>query len=128
MIFGKRKALTDAQKRQYISMAGSIASTLSLPVMVMALLNEKPGVNVETINPDEIIRQLRMAYRCNRLDYAGRYSRAVKVLCRKYKVRIAEMNRMIAEDPAMAKEVYAVMDAEFEMDVARWEKILTKHR
>jgi len=45
MIFGKRKPLSDAKKRQYISMAGSIASTMSLPVMVMALLNEKPGVN-----------------------------------------------------------------------------------
>jgi len=124
MIFGKRKPLSDAQKRQYISMAGSIASTLSLPVMVMALLNEKPGVSVETTDQDEIIRQLRIAYKCNRLDYAGRYSRAVKALCKKYKVRIAEMNRMIAEDPAVAKEVYAVMDAEFEKDIARWSGIL----
>lgn len=124
MIFRKRKPLTDAKKRQYISMAGSIASTLSLPVMVMALLNEKPSVNVETTDPDEIIRQLRIAYKCNRLDYAGRYSRAVKALCKKYKVRIAEMNRMIAENPVVAKEVYAVMDADFERDIARWERKL----
>ncbi len=125
MILRKRKPLTDAKKRQYISMAGSIASTLSLPVMVMALLNEKPGMNVETADPDEIIRQLRIAYKCNRLDYTGRYSAAVKVLCKKYGVRIAEMNRMIAEDPAVAKEVYAVMDAEFEKDVSRWRKNLS---
>jgi len=124
MIFRKRKPLTDAKKRQCISMAGSIASTLSLPVIVMALLNEKPSVNMETTDPDDIIRQLHIAYKCNLLDYAGRYSKAVKILCRKYKVRITEMNRMVAEDPAVTKEVYAVMDAEFEKDIARWNNIL----
>jgi len=117
VIFDRFRHLTDAKKRQYISMAGSIASTLSLPVMVLALLNEKPGVNIETSDPDEIIRQLRMAYASNRLQYTERYAAAVKVLCRKYNVRIAEMNRMIAEDPVVAKEVYAVMDAEFEKDL-----------
>jgi len=62
------------------------------------------------------------------LDYAERYFRAVKILCRKYKVRIAEMNRMIAEDPTVAKEVYAVMDAEFEKDVTKWRRSLPGKR
>lgn len=48
----------------------------------------------------------------------------MKALCKKYKVRVAEMNRMIAEDSAVAKEVYAVMDVEFKKDIARWSVIL----
>ena len=90
----------------------------------LALLNEKPGVRIETEDPDEIIGQLRTAYGCNRLQYAERYDAAVKVLCRKYGVRVAEMNRMIAEDPAVAKEVYAVMDTEFEKDISKLRKRL----
>lgn len=31
---------------------------------------------------------------------------------------------MIAEDPAVVREVYAVMDAEFEKDIIKWSSIL----
>lgn len=36
-------------------------------------------------------------------------------------MRIAEMNRMIAEYPIVAKEVYVVMDAEFERNMMQLE-------
>jgi len=118
----KRKPLTKTQKRQYIAMAGSIASTLSLPLAVIALLNEKPGVTVETKDPERIIARLREAYANNQLQYAERYSEAVQIVCRKYGVGVDQLNRAMTKDPAIAREIYATMDRQFEKDIKRWRK------
>ena len=120
----KRKPLTKTQKRQYIAMAGSVASTLSLPLAVIALLNEKPGVRIEAQDPERIIARLREAYANNQLQYAERYSEAVQIVCRKYGVGVDQMNRAMASDPAVAKEIYATMDREFEKDIRVWRKRL----
>jgi|LSQX01.1.fsa_nt_gb hypothetical protein len=118
----KRRPLTKMQKRQYIAMAGSIASTLSLPLAVIALLNEKPGVTVETEDPERIIARLREAYANNQLQYAERYSEAVQIVCKKYGVGVDQLNRAMARDPVVAKEIYATMDREFEKDIKAWRK------
>lgn len=120
----KRKPLTKTQKRQYIAMAGSIASTLSLPLAVIALLNEKPGVRIEAQDPERIIARLREAYANNQLQYAERYSEAVQIVCRKYGVGVDRLNRTMARDPVVAKEIYAIMDREFEKDIRAWRKKL----
>jgi len=120
----KRRPLTKTQKRQYIAMAGSIASTLSLPLAVIALLNEKPGVRIEAQDPERIIARLREAYANNQLQYAERYSEAVQIVCRKYGVGVDQLNRTMARDPAVAKEIYAIMDREFEKDIRAWRKKL----
>ena len=120
----KRKPLTKTQKRQYIAMAGSVASTLSHPLAVIALLNEKPGVTVETEDPERIITRLREAYANNQLQYAERYSEAVQIVCRKYGVGVDRLNRAMARDPVVAKEIYATMDREFEKDIRAWRKKL----
>mgnify|MGYP000949104166 CR=1 FL=1 len=120
----KHKPLTKTQKRQYIAMAGSVASTLSLPLAVIALLNEKPGVRIEAQDPERIIARLREAYANNQLQYAERYSEAVQIVCRKYGVGVDQMNRAMASDPAVAKEIYATMDREFEKDIRVWRKRL----
>ena len=120
----KRRPLTKTQKRQYIAMAGSVASTLSLPLAVIALLNEKPGVRIEAQDPERIIARLREAYANNQLQYAERYSEAVQIVCRKYGVGVDQLNRTMARDPAVAKEIYAIMDREFEKDIRAWRKKL----
>lgn len=120
----KRRPLTKMQKRQYIAMAGSIASTLSLPLAVIALLNEKPGVRIEAQDPERIIARLREAYANNQLQYAERYSEAVQIVCKKYGVGVDRLNRAMARDPVVAKEIYATMDREFEKDIRAWRKKL----
>ncbi|MFA6664919.1 MAG: DUF1998 domain-containing protein [Lachnospiraceae bacterium] len=102
----------------------AIASTPSLPLEVIALLNEKPGVRIETEEPERIIAKLREAYANNQLQYAERYSEAVQIVCRKYGVGVDRLNRAMARDPVVAKEIYAIMDREFEKDIRAWRKKL----
>jgi len=120
----KRKLLTKTQKRQYIAIEGSIASILSLPLAVIVLLNEKPGVTVETDDPEMIIARFREAYANNQLQSVERYSEAVQIVCRKYGVGVDQMNRAMAMDPVVTKEIYATMDREFEKDIRVWRKRL----
>jgi hypothetical protein len=91
---------------------------------VIALLNEKPGVTVETEDPERIIARLREAYANNQLQYAERYSEAVRIVCRKYGVGVDRLNRAMARDPVVAKESYATMDRAFEKDISAWRKHL----
>ena len=74
--------------------------------------------------PERIIAKLREAYANNQLQYAERYSEAVQIVCRKYGVGVDRLNRAMARDPVVAKEIYAIMDREFEKDIRAWRKKL----
>ncbi len=119
----KRKKMSPAKKRQYVSMAGSIASTLSLPLAIIALANEKPGRKPDT---DEMSERLTYMYKNNKIEYAERYSYAVKQMCVKYDVSVQKMNHMISSDPKIAREVYRTMDRKFNTDMKREMKKFAK--
>jgi len=79
-------------------------------------------VRIEAQDPERIIARLREAYANNQLQYAERYSEAVQIVCRKYGVGVDQLNRAMTKDPAIAREIYATMDRQFEKDIKRWRK------